>query len=209
MSLIEIRRGLLREVGATGNVRAFDEASARHAALAACASAAGVHAALKNKDASTFDTRERIVCALVAEQKRAPRALWLALLGLAFEPMLGRLEWQSRSWQPADEPVQVVLAGFVDAVKRVSTKEPTGIVRRLSLTTRRLVVSALNRDRRFRTTHVALADDPLTNDDESPEQLVVDKNLAERERDRRVRARRLRKRRRIHAQSYLPDTKVA
>jgi hypothetical protein len=213
MSLMEIRRGLLREVGATGNVRVFDEASARHAALAACASAAGVHAALKNRDESTFAVRERILCALVAEQQRAPRALWLALLGLAFEPMLGRLERDARSWVPErDEREALLLASFADAVQKVGAS--SGVATRLQWRTRRLVVRAARAQLAYRARVCALIDEPTTGDDVSPEQLVVEKNLVDRARVHRAWRRRLRRRRgraveRPRAPSFRPNSTAA
>jgi hypothetical protein len=129
--------------------RIFDEARARHAALAAYADVASVLRALAEDDEHTYPAREALTRALVAEHHASGSSLWASVLLVAYFPMLSRLRYRLVSDAvPRDELDQVVVTAFLSAVSELPEHERIDrIAMRLRQRTERQVFACLRKER--------------------------------------------------------------
>ena len=145
MSQMQIWHGLEREVRATGNVRAFEQAKATSAALANYTAIENVMAALRGAPRASIDERQLLIDAILRQHQAAPRALGTAMLGLAFRPMLTSLARKLRdvAWEERD---QVALFAFLETLSEVTPGKGSTIFS-LYWAVRRRIVRPLRRAR--------------------------------------------------------------
>lgn len=175
MSQMNIWRGLEGEVRAAGNVRLFDEAKVRRSALANYATKEDVLAAITGKSGASPSEREQIVRALVTEQQTAPRALWTAMLALAFRPMILRFSKQLGG-VVADEREQTALVAFVETVSLFAPGNCA--ILNLDWATRRSIFRPLARERRLAADTIVFDDEEFCPTSPSPEALLDMARLA-------------------------------
>lgn len=176
MSQMNIWRGLEGEVRAAGNVRLFDQAKARRAALANYATADAALAAFSDKSGASGPEHEQIVRALVAEQQSAPRALWASMLALAFRPMILRCARMLRSMSPGDAE-QLALVAFIETL---SDFAPGGCaIVSLYWATHRRIFRPLARERRRVADEIVFDEEEFIPTSPSPEALLHMKRLAQ------------------------------
>jgi hypothetical protein len=144
MSQMNIWRGLEGEVRAAGNVRLFDQAKQRRAALANYATIADVAAAIAPRSGASPAERESLVRAIVAEHQSSPRSLWTSMLAIAFRPMIARFG-KRLGGMSTEEAEQFVLVAFIETVSAFS---PGGCaILSLYWATRRAIYRPLARER--------------------------------------------------------------
>lgn len=138
MGQIQIWRGLGREVRAAGSRLAFERARQRHAALHPYPDLA---AAVAGAAARRREQRDGIVAALVHEYRESRESVWSAAAILAMAPLLASLERVLKNARPErNDAKSIVLAAFLEALNRVSTKDRAAL--RLYSETRRRVLRA-------------------------------------------------------------------
>ncbi|HEU4406788.1 MAG TPA: hypothetical protein VFS43_16090 [Polyangiaceae bacterium] len=116
LPLSDLKPALLREVQSPRHARVFEAGRRRRAALAPYPAPEAVLARLWADGDGAFAERDRLTCALLAEQHARPAPLWCALLTLAYFPMLatlaGRLKRDGDRGLDVDD---LVLHAFLDA----------------------------------------------------------------------------------------------
>ena len=149
MGFCDISRALLREVRAPRNQSRFEQARGRHPALASHDTVMSVLGVLADRAKSSHERKDAITRALVEEQQADPQPFWLAILLLAFAPMLQRLRSRVAECRALarTEVAQVVTTCFLDAVETLPThRRQERLCLRLRQNTERLVFQALNRE---------------------------------------------------------------
>ena len=117
MGLGAIRQGLGRELRSAASMRVFQEARARHEALAAHEMAFSVLGVLNNECRGAYPEKERLTRALVCEHQERPHSLWASLLLAGYFPMLARLRGRVRGDAlDSTDLDQLIVATFLDAV---------------------------------------------------------------------------------------------
>jgi hypothetical protein len=117
MTLKSIRRALARELMTKESISLFDNAKKRIPELAGHETVMSVLAILDDESPHLWKKRDRLVRALIREQRRRPRSFWNAVLIRAFYPMLSRLRHRlvSETLTKA-ELDQLVLTAFLNVV---------------------------------------------------------------------------------------------
>jgi hypothetical protein len=110
-------RALHVEVRSKKYQASFEQARARHPSLSPFTLPAAILAALDLASCLAVAEKDRLTRALVTEFAEHPSPLWLALLVLAYSPMLLRLRARVRaSAVPSPDLDQIVLASFLQVV---------------------------------------------------------------------------------------------
>lgn len=116
LPLSELKPALLREARSPRHARAFEAARRRRPALASYPTPDAVLARLWAQGEGAFVERDRLTCALLAEERAHPAPLWCALLVLAYFPMLATLAGRLKRDRDRELDVdELVLHAFLDA----------------------------------------------------------------------------------------------
>jgi hypothetical protein len=116
LPLSELKPALLREAHSPRHTPLFEAARRRRPALAPYPTPDAVLARLWARGEGAFAERDRLTCALLAEQRARPAPLWCALLVLAYFPMLAALAGRLKRDRDRDLDVDdLVLHAFLDA----------------------------------------------------------------------------------------------
>ena len=119
MGLKDLTSALFQEVKSAGNTRRFEQAKARHAALAAYDTLAQLVLALDLSSGVDYGQRDAITRALIAEQQREPHPAWSSALLLAYYPMLSHLRHRVQGDAlDGDDLEQTVVSTFLEQIAR-------------------------------------------------------------------------------------------
>lgn len=99
----------------------YEAGRARRPELAPYATTTALLSALKLSSSLSYDDRDAITLALIAEQQSEAHPLWQTLLLAAFEPMLRRLRARVGG---GDEIEQAIVVAFLDAIQKLALHHP-------------------------------------------------------------------------------------
>jgi hypothetical protein len=116
LPLSELKPALLREAHSPRHAPVFEAARRRRPALAPYPTPDAVLARLWARGEGAFAERDRLTCALLAEEQARPAPLWCALLVLAYFPMLATLAGRLKRDRDRELDIdELVLYAFLDA----------------------------------------------------------------------------------------------
>jgi hypothetical protein len=154
MSIRHLREAINSLARSATTKALFQNAKARHPALAGHETAEAVLAALADESEAGWAEREALTRALLAEAQARRDPFWAALLVSAYYPMLVRLcsRLRGRGFDVEDVN-QLVVSTFLDVVRSFPLdRRQDRTSMHLSQMTRRKVFRALRRERAFRVT---------------------------------------------------------
>jgi DNA-directed RNA polymerase specialized sigma24 family protein len=152
MGLRHLKEAINSLARSTSTKALFQNAKARHPALAGHETAEAVLAALADESEAGWTEREALTRALLAEAQARRDPFWAALLVSAYYPMLVRLcgRLRGRGFD-AEDLNQLVVSTFLDVVKSFPLdRRQDRTCMRLRQMTHRRVFRALRRERALR-----------------------------------------------------------